>query len=257
MTGAFMEGSGFALLITLLAGLSTSVGSLISLTLRKPSPTFMAFSLGFSGGVMVLVSFIELVPIATKEIGFLLAHTAFFGGIAAMFAIDVLVPHTFAGEKHEGLGDKEHKLLRTGLFVALGLGIHNFPEGMATFISTLADPKLGVALAVAIAIHNIPEGIAVAVPIYAATGNKGKAFWWSSLSGLAEPVGALIAAAVLLPFINGGVLAWVLAAVAGIMVYVALDELIPASREYGHEHMPILGAVFGMLVMAASLYLLK
>jgi ZIP family zinc transporter len=206
---------------------------------------------------MLLVSFIELVPIASDKIGPLPAHAAFFAGIGIMFAIDVLVPHTFAGEKHESPGDKNHKLLRTGLFVALGLGIHNFPEGIATFISTLADPKLGVALATAIAIHNIPEGIAVAVPIYAATGSKSKAFWWSTLSGVAEPVGALLAAAVLMPFITDTVLAWVLSGVAGIMVYVALDELIPASREYGHEHMPILGAVFGMLVMAASLHLLR
>lgn len=251
-----MSAFGFALLITVLAGLSTSIGGLISLVLRKPGPRFMTFSLGFSGGVMVLVSFIELVPIAIDEVGFLSAHLAFFVGIAAMFLIDVYVPHSFAGEEHEGATAKNSRLLRTGLFVALGLGIHNFPEGIATFISTLADPQLGVALAVAVAIHNIPEGIAVAAPIYAATGSKSKAFWWSTLSGVAEPVGALLAAALLLPFINDTVLAWVLSGVGGVMVYVALDELIPASREYGHEHLAIFGAVFGMVIMAASLFLL-
>jgi ZIP family zinc transporter len=252
-----MNGFWFAILLTTLAGLSTSLGALISLLIRAPGGLFMSLALGFSAGVMVLVSFVELLPQGVNGIGFLWAHAAFFGGMLAAYGIDVLVPHSFGAEEQEGLHPHDKKLLRTGLFVALGLGIHNFPEGMATFVSTLANPKLGLALAVAIAIHNVPEGIAVAAPVYAATKSHAKAFVWSSLSGLAEPIGALLAAAVLLPFLNATVLAIVLAVVAGIMVYIALDELLPASREYGREHLSILGVLAGMVIMAASLQLLR
>lgn len=255
---AHMSDFAFALLLTSLAGLSTTVGAVISLLVRKPSDTFMSATLGFSAGVMILVSFAELLPQGVEGIGFLPAHLVFFGGMGITFLIDVLIPHSFGGEEHEGAGAlRDHRLLRTGLFVALGLAIHNFPEGMATFVSALADRNLGIALAVAIAIHNIPEGIAVAAPVYAATRSHGKAFLWSTLSGLAEPLGALIAAAVLLPFLNDAVLAWVLALVGGMMVYIALDELLPASREFGHEHLSIFGAIAGMLVMVASLQILR
>ncbi len=252
-----MSDFGFAILLTTLAGLSTSIGSLISLAFRQPGPRFMSATLGFSAGVMILVSFVELLGRSIENSSFLAALVAFFGGMVLMFLIDVLVPHSFGAEVHEGVGQRDTKLLRTGIFVALGLGIHNFPEGMATFVAALASPQLGIALAVAIAIHNIPEGIAVAAPIYAATGSRTKAFVWSSLSGLAEPVGALIAAAVLMPILNDQVLATVLAVVAGIMVYIALDELLPASREFGHEHLSIAGVMAGMLTMALSLYLLR
>ena len=253
-----MSSFAFALLLTTLAGLSTTFGAMISLVVGKPSPRFMSTALGFSAGVMILVSFVELLPAGIDYIGFARACMIFLGGMVLMFAIDVLIPHSYVGEAHGGqYGPRETRLLRTGLFVALGLGIHNFPEGMATFISALADAKLGIALAAAIAIHNIPEGIAVAAPVYAATKSHAKAFAWSTLSGIAEPVGALLAAAVLLPVLNDAVLAWVLAFVGGMMVYVALDELLPASREFGHEHSSILGAMAGMLVMAASLHLLK
>lgn len=252
-----MSGFWFAVALTTLAGLSTSIGALISLLVRVPGKLFMSLALGFSAGVMILVSFVELLPQGIAGIGFGAAHLAFFGGLVAMYAIDALIPHSFGAEEQEGLHPHDGKLLRTGMFVALGLGIHNFPEGMATFISALADPGLGTALAIAIAIHNIPEGIAVAAPVYAATGSHRKAIAWSSLSGLAEPIGAFLAAALLLPFLNATVLALVLAAVGGIMVYIALDELLPASREYGREHASILGALAGMVVMAASLYLLR
>lgn len=247
----------FAILLTTLAGISTSLGALISLFVRQPGGLFMSLALGFSAGVMILVSFVELLPQGINGIGFAYAHLTFFVGMLAMYAIDVAVPHSFGAEEQEGLHARNHRLLRTGLFVALGLAIHNFPEGMATFVSALAKPSLGTALAIAIAIHNIPEGVAVAAPVYSATGSHMKAFVWSTISGLAEPIGAFLAAAVLLPILNGTVLAVVLALVGGIMVYIALDELLPASREYGREHDSILGALAGMLVMAASLYMLK
>jgi ZIP family zinc transporter len=151
----------------------------------------------------------------------------------------------------------QSRLLKAGLFVALGMGIHNFPEGMASFATALSDPQLGIAIAIAIAIHNIPEGLAVSAPVYAATGSRSKAFWWSFLSGVAEPAGALLAAVVLMPFLNDAILGGLLSAVAGIMVFISIDELLPVSRAYEEEHLSIIGIVVGMAVMSFSLWMLK
>ncbi len=262
---------GFALLLSALAGLSTTIGSLLALFVRKPGPRLMTLTLGFSGGVMILVSFVELLPGGIKAIGFAPANLVFFGGMAAMFLIDELIPHDYMGEHHHTGAENEQdaalrqaqdvalqsRLLRAGLFVALGLGIHNFPEGMASFATALSDPQLGMAIAAAIAIHNIPEGLAVSAPVYAATGSRSKAFWWSFLSGVAEPVGALLAAVVLMPFLNEAILGGLLSAVAGIMVFISLDELLPVSRAYEEEHLSIIGIVVGMAVMSFSLWMLK
>jgi ZIP family zinc transporter len=148
-------------------------------------------------------------------------------------------------------------LLKTGLFVALGIGVHNFPEGMAAFAGALENPGLGIAIAVAIALHNIPEGVAVSAPVYAATGSRAQAFWWSFLAGVAEPVGAGLAALVLMPFLSEVVLGFVLAAVAGIMVFISLDELVPVACSLGEEHLSIVGVVVGMVTMAISLWMLQ
>ncbi len=167
----------------------------------------------------------------------------------------------------EGLHDhsaRHHKLMRMGLFTALAIGIHNFPEGLATFLAALQDPGLGVAIAVAIALHNIPEGISVSVPIFYATGNRKKAFWYSMLSGLSEPVGAGIAYLLLRLFVGSAdglvppqLMGILFGGVAGIMVYISLDELMPTSRAFGKGHDSIFGLVAGMLVMALSLLLMK
>ena len=256
-------GVGFALLLSVLAGLSTTIGSLLALFVRKPGPRLMTLTLGFSGGVMILVSFVELLPSGIEAIGFGPANLVFFGGMAAMFLIDELIPHDYMGEHHHtGEEDEQDaalqsRLLKAGLFVALGMGIQNFPEGMATFATALSDPQLGVAIAIAIAIHNIPEGLAVSAPVYAATGSRSKAFWWSFLSGVAEPAGALLAAVVLMPFLSDAVLGGLLSAVAGIMVFISIDELLPISRAYGEEHLSIIGIVAGMAVMSVSLWMLK
>ena len=248
---------GFALLLSALAGLSTTVGSLMGIFVRRPGPRFMAVTLGFSGGVMILVSFVELLQGGIEVIGFGPAHLAFFGGMVVMFLVDFFIPHDYLAEHHRADEDsRKSQLLKTGLFLALGIGIHNFPEGMAAFVGALKDPALGIAIAVAIAIHNIPEGLAVSVPIYAATGSRGKAFWWSFLSGVAEPIGAGLAATILTPFLNDQVLGYVLAVVAGIMVFISLDELVPVARSYGEEHLAILGVTAGMIVMALSLWML-
>lgn len=256
--GGKMEGSiGFALLLTALAGLSTSVGGLIGISVRNPGPRFMALTLGFSAGVMILLSYVELLHGGIEVVGFLPAHLAFFAGMGALFLIDVLIPHDYMAERHSrGAGEENSRMMKTGLFVALGITIHNFPEGMATFVGALADPSLGIAIAVAIAMHNIPEGVAVAAPIYAATGSRKKAFLWSFLSGLAEPIGAGLAALILLPFLTDALLGYVLAAVGGAMVFISLDELIPSARVFGQEHLTIAGVMAGMIIMALSLWLL-
>jgi ZIP family zinc transporter len=253
---------GFALLLSTLAGLSTTVGSLLALFVRKPGSRLMTLTLGFSGGVMILVSFVELLPAGIDALGFGLANLAFFGGMVVMFLIDELIPHDYMGEHHHTQTENgqdaalKSRLHKTGLFVALGVAIHNFPEGMASFATTLSDPQLGIAIAIAIAIHNIPEGLAVSAPIYAATGSRSKAFWWSFFSGVAEPIGALLAAVVLLPFLNDAVLGVLLSVVAGIMVFISIDELLPVSRAYGEEHLSIVGVFVGMVVMSLSLWML-
>ena len=174
-----------------------------------------------------------------------------------MFVVDAMIPHDYLGqEEHTGLGMNSSGLMKAGLLTAMGIAIHNFPEGMATFVGALQDRSLGIAIAVAISIHNVPEGLAVAAPIYAATGSRRTAFLYSFLSGVAEPVGALVAAMVLLPLLTEAILGYVLAGVGGVMVFIALDELVPVARSFGHEHLAIGGTILGMVVMALSLWLL-
>lgn len=215
------EGSvAFAFGLTVFAGLATGIGSAIGFFAKRTNTTFLCVSLGFSAGVMIYVSLVEILPKARVALvdtmgfrwGNIWAVAAFFGGIIAMLIIDRLVPDAENPHEVKGVeqmshamvsdGHHHHGLYRTGLFMALAIGIHNFPEGLATFASALNDPSLGIAIAVAIAIHNIPEGIAVSVPVYYATGSRKKAFAWSFVSGLAEPAGALIGYGLLMPFFS-------------------------------------------------------
>jgi ZIP family zinc transporter len=217
----------------------------------------MSFTLGFSGGVMILVSFVELLPQGITSVGFMPAHLSFFGGMLVMFLIDILIPHDYLEERHRlRAGSQNGELFRAGLLVALGVAVHNFPEGIATMAGTLEDLRLGVAVSAAIALHNIPEGVAIAAPICAATGERRRAFIWSALSGLAEPIGAVLSALVLLPFLSAALLGYVLSAVAGVMVFISLDELVPVACSFGEEHLPIIGAAVGMFAMALSLWML-
>ncbi len=243
------------LLLTLLAGAATGLGGLVVYAVRVPSSAFLGFTLGASAGVMILVSFVELLGRAIANVGFVAANVAFFVGMLAIFAVDVLVPHRFMDERHDGsVGNG--RLLRTGVLVALGLAIHNFPEGMVVFVTSLQALNLGLVLTLAIAIHNIPEGIAVAVPLYQATGNRPRAVAYAFLSGLAEPLGAAVGALLLLPVLATGVMSYVLPFVGGIMVFISLDELLPAAHRYGEEHWVIMGLLVGMMIMAISLGLL-
>ncbi len=255
--------------LTLFAGLSTGVGSAIAFFAKTTNTKFLSVSLGFSAGVMIYVSLVEIFQKARVEIaslyedplGYWITVAAFFGGIILIAIIDKLVPNYENPHELKKIEDvnkqtfDKKKLMRIGLFSALAIGIHNFPEGLATFTAALHDPAYGIAIAVAIAIHNVPEGIAVSVPIYYATGDKKKAFKLSFLSGLAEPVGAIVGYLVLMPFMNPAVFGVLFAAVAGIMVFISLDELLPAAREYGESHLAIYGLIAGMMIMATSLIL--
>ncbi|MDD5174430.1 MAG: zinc transporter ZupT [Candidatus Omnitrophica bacterium] len=243
------------LLLCFLAGIFTVVGSLITFFIRDFKRSYLQFFLGLSGGVMIYVSFVELLPSSINTIGAFKANLAFFEGIILMMLIDFFVPHEYIAEKIK-MDDNKQKMMAAGIFTAIGIGIHNFPEGLAVFMSALVDIKLGVALAIAIALHNIPEGIAVAMPIFYATKSRKKAFWYSFLSGFAEPAGAVVAILVLMPFLNPAVLSFALAFVAGIMVFISFDELLPLSCESEGYHVSIFGVIIGMAIMAASLILL-
>jgi ZIP family zinc transporter len=293
----------FALGLTAFAGLATGIGSIIAFTAKLSSYRFLSVATGFSAGVMLYVSFVEiffkgqaaLVEHYGDPAGHCVNAAAFFGGMLVIGLIDNFIPeetnpHEIPPEaeadklhgKSSSLWDiaknsrgpskapvqpqpgYEKKLMRMGLFTALAIGIHNLPEGLATFLAALEDPQLGVAIAVAIALHNIPEGVSVSVPIYYATGKRRKAFFYSFLSGLAEPVGAGIAYLAILFFAGGpgGVLppqltGILFGGVAGIMVYISLDELLPTSRAYGQGHDSLFGLLGGMVVMALSLLLMR
>ncbi len=258
-----------AFVLTLLAGLATGIGSAIAFFARQTNKKFLSFSLGLSAGVMIYVSFVELFMSAKESLselygatdGQVITAAAFFIGIMVAALIDKIVPavdnpHEMKTVEEMNVRKPNPKLMRMGVMTALAITIHNFPEGMATFAATLEKPELGIAIAVAIAIHNIPEGIAVSVPIFYATGDRKKAFCLSFLSGMSEPLGALIGWLVLMPFMSTTVMSCVLAGVAGIMVFISLDELLPAAREFGEHHISIYGLIAGMAVMAISLILL-
>ncbi len=256
--------------LTLIAGLSTGIGSLIAFFANKTNTTFLTLSLGFSAGVMLFVSFVDIFPTTVDSFesvfgdNALLATTVtFFAGMGLIALIDFLIPekdnpHEAALVEEMGKpAAPDRNFKRMGLFVALSVAIHNFPEGLATFAVSLQGVEFALPIVIAIALHNIPEGIAVSVPIYQATGEKRKAFCFSFLSGLAEPLGALVGYFILLPFWNSTIEGALMGMTAGIMVYISLDELLPTSEKYGKHHYSIIGLVLGMIVMAASIIMLK
>lgn len=259
-----------AFILSALAGLSTILGALLVFHTGADNHKFLSFSMGLSAGVMIHVSFLEMLPqslasfaaVTTPRQAQFWMILGFFGGFFLMAFIDMVIPETENPHHIQSAEEVMQEstvfcdLRRIGLLCALAIAIHNFPEGIATFMSTLLEPKLGISIALAVALHNIPEGISVAAPIYHCTGSKRQAMLYTIISGLAEPLGALLVYLFLMPFINATVLGVVFTIVAGIMIYISLDELLPASRAYGHHHLSLIGLFCGMLIMAISLLFL-
>ncbi|MCA9798628.1 MAG: zinc transporter ZupT [Cyanobacteria bacterium HKST-UBA06] len=276
-------------MLTLFAGLSTSIGGYLAFFVRQRNVSAMAFMLGFSAGVMIYISFVEILQQSQVYLihaigpgGAWVMVGSFFIGIGATAMVDNLFPdhidpellahnsHTpspavsdealvYGQPVHEVNDTQELRrrlLNRTGLLTALAIGVHNLPEGLVTFMAGYSNISWGLSIAAAIAIHNIPEGIAVALPIYQATNNKLRAFTMATLSGLAEPIGALLGYFVLWPFMNDVTLGVIFALIAGIMIYISFDELIPIAANYAQSGFALSGLFLGMLVMAVSLLLL-
>ena len=259
--------------LSLLAGLCTGVGAAIALFLKKTDTRMLTYALGASAGVMVYISFMELMPAATDMLGDQTGSKwivlgAFFGGMAAASLIDRLVPED--ENPHEVLSLNElqslsqcstedcrrkvrQRVRRSAMLFAIAIGVHNFPEGMATVAAAFDNTGIAASVALAVAIHNIPEGITVAVPLLYGTGSRKKAFLVGTLTGLAEPLGALICMLVLIPFLSATLLGILFAIVAGIMVFISFDELLPMAERWGHHHLSIYGVVTGMLVMGLVL----
>ena len=284
-----------ALLLTLFAGMATGIGGAIIMFVKKFSPKYLCATLGFSAGVMILISLVELFQEAREalsmqfgdKLGLLYTLLSFFGGMAIIALIDNFAPkennphevnsmtiqvHEEAVGQHKAVlsfgeeepvqssgnslpDSKSRNLLRLGIFSSLVIAVHNFPEGLATFISAIENPELGASIAFAIALHNLPEGIAVAIPIYYATHKRGKAVGYATLSGIAEPLGGVLGYLVLRSVLTPSLLACVLALVAGIMVYISLDELLPTAENYGEHHVAIIGVISGMVFMSFGLLL--
>jgi ZIP family zinc transporter len=252
-----IENFAIAIILSLAAGLSTALGGLISIFFKKPGPNFISLTMGFSAGVMIFISFVELLQEGINYFGILFGSTFFFIGIGIMFLLDIFVSNSLHFDEkfleYEESKKDKYNMKKTSFLVLISVFLHNLPEGIATMVGSLKNLELGVLLAFAIALHNIPEGIAVAIPIYATKKSRKKAILWSLFSGISEPIGAILFGTILIPFIDDYILSAILAMVGGIMIYVSIDELLPVSHVYGHEHVSIMGIVFGMIIMAISL----
>lgn len=267
------EGVITAFLVCVAAAMATVIGGAAVLFMKKSNPRFLAFGLAFAGGAMVYISLIEIFgkslsafsQVYQDHAAYALTTFSFFAGVAALMALDRLIPNphggiSFTENDPHGHGHAHHhspSVKRLGVLTALAITAHNFPEGIATFFATLDDPVVGAPLAVAIAIHNIPEGVSIAIPIYFATGSKKAAIIATFLSALAEPVGAAIGYAILMPFLSDTVYAVTFGMIAGAMVFLSLDELLPTAKRYSSGHETTYGMVLGMMALAASLVLMR
>lgn len=254
--------------LTLLAGLTTAIGGAIAFVTKKDNLKALSVGLGFSAGVMIFVSLVDIIPGAEAmlKVNFpnkyqWLVFGGFILGILISVLIDYFLPDHVDTEEllHPDAPADEHhhyKLKRAGILTAIAICVHNFPEGMATFLTTTQDITLGLSVALAIAIHNIPEGIAVALPIYHVTGKKRYAMLYAALSGVTEPIGALVGMLIFGLFLPQVLVGFLMAAVGGIMTYISFDTLLPLAKEYGNWHLSIVGIMSGILFIWLSLILL-
>jgi len=268
-----MNDTVFAFSLTIIAGLATGIGGLVVLFSKITNKKFLSACLSFSAGVMLYIAFAEIFVEALETLeyvhgegtGYLIATAAFFIGIALMAVIDKFLPHEdtvmeISTSEPASPAKAEKELKRTGIMSGIAIAIHNFPEGLITFIAAMYDPAMGIAIAIAIIIHNIPEGISVAAPIYYSTGSKAKALLSAISTGLTEPLGALVAWFLLqniFDTIDAGVFGIIFAVVGGIMVFVSIHQLLPAAHKYGKHHLVMKWLFAGMVVMATSLVILE
>ena len=260
------ENYGIALLMTLFAGLATAIGGGIAFIVKKNNLKALSIGLGFSAGVMIFLSFNEIIPESAEmlRINFpndynWIVYTGFIIGIITAILIDYFLPDHIDTEEllnPDAPSLHRHRLKRAGIFTAIAICVHNFPEGMATFLTTTQNITLGLSVALAIAIHNIPEGIAVALPMYQVTGKKRYAMLYASLSGITEPIGALVGMFIFGIFLPQALVGALMAAVAGIMIYISFDTLLPLAKEYGSWHLSMIGIVSGILFIWVSLILI-
>lgn len=256
-----------ALLITFLAGLATAIGSVFAFVLKKDNLKALSVGLGFSAGVMIFLSFTDIIPSAQEMLKTAfpnnsqwIVYLGFIVGVVVAILIDYFIPDHIPEQDLENpneVVDAEHRIKRAGLLTAVAICVHNFPEGMATFLSASHDLTLGISVGLAIAIHNIPEGIAVALPVYHATGKKRYATLYAALSGISEPIGAVIGMFLLHFFMPQIMIGVAMAAVAGIMIYISFDTLLPLAREFGNWHLSMVGIISGMLFIWISLLLMS
>lgn len=269
-----------AFMLTLLAGISTALGAFLAFVKTKDESRVLSFGLGFSGGVMIYLSFVEILPksiehfatIHTNSFANILGILCFFIGMIIAFFIDFFIPkdvnpHELKTQdevycelskkpSYDGLVSKR-SIHRTAVFTAIAITVHNFPEGFATFIAAMDNFTFGLSIAIAVAIHNIPEGLAVSLPIYYSTGNKKQALKLTLLSGLAEPLGAVVGYFILAPLLGDYTLAVGFGLIAGIMVFISIDSLLPNSKLSTKGHESVIGVLIGMGIMALSLILLN
>jgi ZIP family zinc transporter len=252
-----MDGMYAGLLLATLAGLSTLIGAVLGIIFKNPGPKFLTLTFAFSAGIMIYMAFSELLPEAVTSIGYPLAHIWFLIGMVVMYLIDVSIPHDYGPETWGNDSKEKWALTRTGFLIALGIAIHNLPEGIAVFAGSMQNTNIGIALAIAIGLHNIPEGFSVATPIVAGTGNRRLAFMWSFVSGLAEPLGALLTMIFLNAFMSPALLGGLFAFVGGVMLFISLDELLPTATKFGYQHLSIIGVMLGIFIMGLSIWLLQ
>lgn len=254
-----------AFAVTCAAGLATLIGGAWVLCFKTPNMRVLSFGLAFAAGAMVYVSLTELLNKSIHAFSFqgneaqsfAYATGAFLLGLILVLILDRFIPNPHENIESEHVFEGQKKLLKTGILTFFAITAHNLPEGLASFFATLDSPSLGAPLAFAIAIHNIPEGVAIALPVYMATGRKDYAIWASLIAGLAEPFGAFIGYWILAPYMGQQLYGVIFGLIAGVMVYLALDELLPTAKRYAKGHETVYGLVSGMTALASSLVVFK